>query len=394
MDRNTIDQLYSKTFSSTEIYDIRHDFHMHPEIGGKEYRTQAKIMEYLNAWGIPCEKIADTGVVARLAGKLPGKNVLVRGDIDCLPVQEETDVPWKSQEPGFMHACGHDMHATTVLGIAKMFKAMDGNFPGSVTFAFQPAEENLGGAQRMIDEGILENPHIDKALSLHVEPSVVKGYVGFTEGYTHANSTKLKIVVKGKSVHAAHPNAGIDPIVIAANIVTAIQTVVSRSIDPIDPAVVTFGIINGGTVENQIADEVLLKGTIRTYKAEVRELVKTKIASIAEGIASAMGGSAKAEMVDLYDAVYDHPEFVRFLSKEAKIFLGEDKVLEPPASMGGEDFGCFAKATGCGAQFRLYCGKEGAPVYPLHSSKFDPDESCLEIGVKLTTYLLWRIAEE
>lgn len=367
------------------IVGIRRDLHMNPELSTEEFRTRDKIVEYLEDLGIEYETgIADTGVVGIIRGGQKGKTVALRADIDALPIQDKKDVPYRSAVDGKMHACGHDAHTAILLGTAKMLKDMEDNLHGNVKLFFQPAEETVGGAERMIEAGVMENPKVDAVFGLHVSPEIDVGKIGIKYGQTNAYTDGLEIIVHGKGGHAARPQEGVDAIVIAGHIIVALQSIVSRNIDPINSVVVTIGTINGGTRGNIIADKVRLTGTIRTLDPETRELVIGRIDSIVTQVAEAMGGKAQSTIKDGYIALVNTDEIVDIAIDSGKGILGADNViiLENPR-LGGEDFSYFAKAAPS-AFFRLGCGNaEKGIVHGAHSALFDIDEDCLVFGTAL-----------
>lgn len=374
--------------NSKELIDIRREFHKTPELGGSEYKTMDKICSYLDSWGIEYEKcVADTGVVAIVRGKNKKENascIGIRADMDALPVKEEADVDFKSLNGGTMHACGHDAHTTVVLGTAKIIKSMECELEGDVKFFFQPAEETTGGAERMIKAGCLKKPDVEYVFGLHVDPGLETGKVGIKYGKMMASSDEVRIKVRGRSTHGAHPDQGIDPIVTASNIVVALQSLVSRNISPLNSAVLTMGSIHGGTGGNIIPDEVEMAGILRTLDPDTRTFMKKRIAEVVENVSKALGGEGSVLIRESYGALINNGEAVDAVRETAERVLGKDNVviLDFP-DMGTEDFSYFTQnAKGC--FFNLGCRNEKIDaVYPLHSSKFKLDEACLEIGVKL-----------
>lgn len=364
---------------------IRRDFHMNPELSTEEFRTRDKIVEYLEDMGIEYKTgIADTGVAGIINGKRGGKTVALRADMDALPIQDKKDVVYKSTVDGKMHACGHDAHVAILLGTIKILKDMEENLHGNVKLFFQPAEETVGGAKRMIEAGVMENPKVDAVFGLHVSPEINVGKIGIKYGQTNAYTDGVKIIVYGKGGHAARPQEGIDSIVIASQIVMALQSIVSRNIDPISSVVVTIGTINGGTRGNIIADRVKLTGTIRTLEPNMRELVIKKIENIVTQIAEAMGGKARCIIKEGYPALVNTNEIIDIVRDSGEGILGADNVivLENPR-LGGEDFAYFAKAAPS-AFYRLGCGNaEKGIIHGAHSCLFDIDEDCLVFGAAL-----------
>lgn len=372
-----------------ELINIRRELHRNPELGGCEYKTMDIISSYLDSWGIEYQKgVADTGVVAIIRGKNKPRDssmcIGIRADIDALPIREETNVDYKSMCEGTMHACGHDAHTAVALCTAKIIKSLESQLTGDVKFFFQPAEETTGGAERMIKAGCLKNPDVEYVFGLHVDPGLETGKISIKYGKMMASSDELRIKALGKSTHGAHPHNGIDPIVIASNIVVSLQSLVSRNISPLNSVVLTMGSIHGGTGGNIIPDEVEMVGILRTLDPETRKFMKRRIAEIVENVPKAMGGEGRLQIRESYGALINNDEAVDSIKETAVKILGKDNVvtLEYP-NMGTEDFSYFCQnAKAC--FFNLGCRNENLnAVYPIHSSKFMLDEACLEIGVKL-----------
>lgn len=374
--KNRVDELFDS------LVDIRRDFHMNPELSTKEFRTGDKICEYLDAWHIEYERgIADTGIVGIIRGK-SGKTIGIRADIDALPIEESVDLDFKSKNQGVMHACGHDAHTTILLGTAKILKEMENELTGHVKLFFQPAEEAVGGADRMIKAGCLENPKVDHTIGLHVMPNIPVGSVELKYGKLNGNSGSVKIIVKGKKGHAAYPDTAVDAIVLASSVVNNLQTLVSRSVSPLNSVVLTFGKINGGTKGNIITDKVELVGTLRALDTPSRIFAKDKIKQITEQTCKALGGEAEIIFKDGYVALINDDKVVKHVHDVALETLGADKILmkEFP-SMGGEDFSYFAEQVPS-AFYHLGCMNEDKHMdFPLHSGNFQLDEECLRVGV-------------
>ncbi|MFA9423709.1 MAG: M20 family metallopeptidase [Sedimentibacter sp.] len=372
-----------------ELVKIRRDFHMNPELGGSEYRTMNKICEYLDSWEIEYEKgVADTGVVAIIRGENKKNEnsicVGVRADIDALPIKEEADVEFKSLKNGVMHACGHDAHTTIALGTAKIIKSMQSKLNGDVKFFFQPAEETTGGAERMIREGCLKNPDVDYVLGLHVDPSLKTGFVYLKYGKMMASSDEITIKAIGKSTHGAYPHEGVDPLVIASNLILSLQSLVSRNLSPLNSAVFTLGSVHGGTKGNIIPDEVEMTGILRTLDQDTRDFMKRRIGQIVENVPKAFGGEGRLYVRESYKALINNDEAVNIVRETAEKILGkENVVIGQFPNMGTEDFSYFAENTKA-CFFNLGCrNEEIGALYPIHSSKFKLDESCLKVGVRL-----------
>lgn len=365
---------------------IRRDFHQYPELSGKEIRTGKKICEYLQQWNIEYETgYAETGIVGIIRGKKGnGKTIAVRADIDALPIQEATGCRYSSENDGVMHACGHDVHTTILLGVGRLLKEMENELKGNVKLFFQPAEEVIGGAKRMIEDGCLENPQVDHVIGLHVMPNIPTGKVELRYGKLNGNSGMVRIVIRGKSGHAAYPDTTVDAIAIAGNILTSLQMVVSRNVSPLNSVVLTFGKIYGGEKANIITDQVVLEGTLRTLDSETREAVKKTIAQNATKVAEGLGGRAEVTFKDGYIALINDREVVQVIEETAiKIIGSENIVYKEFPSLGGEDFSYFAEKVPS-AFFHLGCGNEVLGIAePLHNRKFNVDEECIRHGVAI-----------
>lgn len=367
------------------LLEIRRDLHRHPELSEHEVRTARQISLWLQRWGIPCEeRIGGHGIVALIRGKVSGKTVGIRADMDALPIQECASHVCCSQTPGIMHACGHDAHIAIALGAAKILKDMEDSLSGNVKFFFQPAEETIGGASRMISCGCMEHPHVDYMLGLHVMPNLESGTVEYRYGKLNASSDHIEITVHGKSCHGAYPEQGVDAIVIASHLVCSLQTLVSRSISPLQSAVLSFGKIEGGKRPNILCDCVTLEGTLRTTDSAVRTHALSYIKRQAALIAESFGGSAETAVHPGYNALINDNEVVSVILQNAAQILGRENVYEKEApSLGVEDFSFFLEKTP-GAFFHLGCGKkEEEKTAPLHSPEFELEESCIPVGVEL-----------
>ena len=370
-----------------ELVEIRRDFHRNPELSQNEFRTQGKIREYLNKWGIENYVCADTGVVGIIKGKKPGKTIGIRGDIDALPILEQNNVSYCSVNPGVMHACGHDAHTTVVLGVGKIIKELadsEESINGNVKLLFQPAEETIGGADRMVKEGCMENPKVDYVLGLHVMPYLDAGKVELKYGKLNASTDSINITLKGKSSHGAYPDLGIDAIAMAGNVITALQTIVSRNTSPLNSVVVSLGKISGGVKDNVIADEVKITGTLRALDDETRKYTKERISSIVHNVAGAFGGEGTTSFYDGYQALINDDEVVDIIKENAVKLLGKENVqFKEFPSLGAEDFSYFVNAAK-GAFFHLGCGNsEKGITSPIHTENFDIEEECLKVGVRL-----------
>lgn len=369
------------------LIEVRRDFHQYPEIGFEETRTQKQIMRYLDEMGIPYTRSAGTGVVGLIKGGRPGACVALRADMDALPILEADDREYRSKIPGKMHACGHDAHMTCLLGAARILNRYKAELAGTVKLFFQPAEETEGGALPMIREGVLENPKVDAIFGLHVSSDIPAGQIGVKYGQMNAASDELHITVRGENGHGAYPHSGRDAIVIAAHVITALQTIVSRNVDPRQAAVITLGVIQGGTASNILAQEVKLTGTIRTLDPTVRAFVKGRIREVADLTARSLGGEAEVTMVEGYTSLINNDELVDLVKRNGEELLGAENVrVNPLPNMGVEDFAFFAEHVP-GAFYHLGVrNEETGCVYPVHHPRFDLDERSLAVGAALQAY--------
>lgn len=361
------------------LTSIRREIHRQPELGLETENTARLIERELRAMGIASRRVAGTGVVALLAGDLEGSAVLLRADTDALPLQEESGVAFPSDVPGRMHACGHDAHTTVLLGAAALLKQHERELTRPVKLVFQPGEEGPGGAVPMIEAGVLEHPGVDAAMMVHVTPDLPVGTVGFCSGYAMANTDDVTVTVKGKGGHAAHPEQGADAIVIAAQIVLAAQTLVSRMTDPIEPVVLTFGTVRGGARKNILPAEVELAGTIRTMSPAHRTRMAEGLKALAENIAAASNATAVVRIDQGYPSLYCDDTVTEHARSIAAEVLTQARVLRFPPSMGGEDFAYFAEKV---PSTLLRLGVRGSEFghAPLHSSTFSLDEAALPVG--------------
>ena len=370
------------------MVDIRRRLHRIPERGFAEVKTQQVIMETLDALGIPYTT-ERTWVVGVIEGALPGQVVALRADMDALPLEEPEGLPFRSEHPGMMHACGHDAHMTMVLGAAKVLMGMRDRLPGTVKLLFQPAEETDGGAEPMVQRGVMENPHVDRVYGLHVQPYLPVGVIETRAGTLNASTDDVELTIHVRSSHGAYPESGADAIVCAAQVITTLQTLVSRNVSPLASAVLSLGMISGGTAGNIICDRVSLRGTLRTANGEIRAMMKRRIAEVASGVAAAMGCTAEVCITSGYAAlVNDEAEAGRVMRVGARL-LGEKNVVRKAApSMGGEDFSFFCERVP-GAFFHLGCvKKEDMPAPLLHSRDFHLDEDCLTVGAMMHVALV------
>lgn len=378
-----------------ELLRIRHHIHAHPEISFQEYNTSAFIAAELDKIGVSYQSgLAGTGIVAIIEGKNPGKRcIALRADMDALPITEANETEYKSQNIGVMHACGHDVHSTCLLGVANLLHSMREEFEGTFKLIFQPGEEmHPGGASLLIKEGVLENPKPEAILALHVYPHLPMGVVGFKEGQYMASSDEIHIQVNGKGGHAAMPHQTIDPVVIAAQIITALQQVVSRKNNPLMPTVLSFGKISGGNTHNVIPDKVEIWGTLRTFDEKWRDEACTLIRKIAMNTAEAFGATADVHIPEGgYPSLTNNPELTRLARGFAEGYLGEDKVKTLDLRMAAEDFSFYTlQAKGC--FFRLGTSDNNQRfIAPVHNAHFDIDENALKVGTGLMTWIALNV---
>ena len=376
---------------------MRRDLHMHPEIGYEEVRTSGVVRDALRAAGIRHEGglAGGTGVLAHIPGSGP-RAVALCADMDALPIVERGNRAWKSRTEGRMHACGHDGHTTILVGAARVLSALAARhaLPRPVTLVFQPAEEGGGGGQRMVDEGALDGsrlgPPVDEAYALHGWPELPLGTVATRNGAIMAASDRFELLVEGRGSHAAWPHRSADPVVCAAAIVTALQSIVARNIDPLDAAVVSVTAIEGGAAFNVIPDRVTLRGTYRSLSEATRSHLERRIAEVAAGVAAAHGCSARAELQRNYPVTVNDASAVRRFESVARSMLGDARVghLDAPV-MGGEDFAFYGPHARC-CYWALGLAAPGTTCPPLHAPDFDFNDDALATGVELMCALAVR----
>lgn len=372
-----------------EILEIRRHIHANPELSFQEHNTAQFIENKLKDFGITnTSRIADTGVTFCLEGKEKGKTIALRADIDALPILEANEVDYKSKNEGIMHACGHDVHTSNLLGVAKILSDLKDHFNGTVKFIFQPAEEKSpGGASILIKEGILENPAPEKILGQHVMPLIPEGKVGFRPGQYMASADEVYLTVKGKGGHAAMPETFVDPIAIASQIIVSLQQVVSRVANPKIPSVLSFGKIVGGNVNNVIPNEVKIDGTFRTFDEEWRKQALQKVRDISSAIAESMGGSCEVNIAPGYPFLVNDEPYTRKNIEAAKAYMGEENVVDLDLWMAAEDFAFYThEVPGC--FYRLGTRNEEKGITSgVHTPTFDIDENALKNGMGLMAYL-------
>lgn len=363
------------------IIGMRREFHMNPEPSLQEYNTSKRIKEELDKDGIECEIVADTGVVATIKGTHSGKTVALRGDIDALAVIEETGKEYASKVHGLMHACGHDSHGAMLLGAAKVLNKMKDEINGTVKLFFQPGEEVVLGAKKMIAAGVLEG--VDGIMGIHVSSDMPSGQISADSGARMASGDMFKITVTGMGGHGAEPHKSIDAVVVGSAIVMNLQSVISREYSPFDPAVLTIGEIKSGTRFNVIAPTAVLTGTTRCYSQEVRKKFIESIERIAKATAEAYRATAVCEFTEGVGPTINDDECAAIARETAASLVGAENVVTMPPSTGGEDFSYFSNIVP-GVMVKLGTGnKEKGTDYPHHHEKFDVDEDVLDTGTAL-----------
>jgi amidohydrolase len=387
MIKEQIKQLSKNIFN--DVVANRRYLHSHPELSFHEVETSAFVAGKLEALGLTYQKMAGNGLVALIKGDKPSDKVIaLRADMDALPITEANDVPYKSQNTGVMHACGHDAHTSSLLGTAKILTDLKSQFGGTIKLIFQPAEEKLpGGASIMIKEGVLENPKPQAVLGQHVMPLIDAGKVGFRAGKYMASTDELYVTVKGKGGHGAQPQQNIDPVIITAHILTALQQIVSRFADPKSPSVLSFGKVVANGATNVIPNEVYLEGTFRTMDEKWRNDAHIKMKKMAEGMAESMGGSCEFNIMRGYPFLVNEEKLTASARGFAEDYLGKENVLDLDIWMAAEDFAYYSQvADSC--FYRLGTRNESRGITSsVHTPTFDVEESALELSTGLMAYL-------
>ncbi len=373
-----------------ELVAVRRAIHRHPEPGFQETRTAALIRARLKSYGVEHRPLCGTGTVGLVRGARPGPTMLIRADMDGLPVLEANKVPYASRNRGAMHACGHDGHVAMALLAAKILQQRRASLRGNVKFMFQPAEEGPGGAKPMIDGGLLRNPSVDAAFAIHVWNDLPTGKVGVTPGPVFASADEFRMTVIGKGGHGAAPHQTVDPVVAAAQIVTACQTIVSRKVPPVKTAVVTFGQVHGGTRHNIIPDQVELSGTLRAFEDAVRRQLARELPRIARGVAASLGAGLDFEYRKGYPPTVNEARMTGLAREVAGEALGPAAPVEGVVTMGAEDMSyVLEKVPGCYLLLGSMNRARGL-VHPHHSARFDFDERALACGVEVWLRLASR----
>jgi len=377
------------------LVECRRDFHIHPELSNREERTARVVAERLRALGLDEVKtnVGKHGIVALLKGAKPGPVVAVRTDMDALPIQETIDVPYKSQTPGVKHACGHDVHMTVELGVAEVLSKMREQISGTIKFIFQPAEEGPppgeeGGASLMIKEGALENPRPVAIFGLHTMPTIEAGQIAYHVGPAMASSDRILITIRGKKSHGALPHLGVDAIVVAAECITALQTIHSRRIDPLEPLVITIGTIKGGDRNNIIADEVTMTGTMRTFSEDVRKRAQQLMRETLQNVTAAYGATFDLKFDGSNPVTYNEPSLVEETLPTLRRIVGEANVIAPKPFMPAEDFSEYQKIVPGFFYFLGVGNKARGITAAWHTAEFDVDEESLVVGVKVMANVL------
>ena len=393
----TIDEEIEQYFP--EICKIRRILHEHPELGTQEFETDRIITSCLEKWNIHFTMIADTGILAIVEGKKSdgntGNTFGLRADIDDLPIEEPESHLCRSKNCGVMHACGHDAHTAILLGTLRLLKKHENEWSGTVKGFFQPAEETIGGAKRMVEEGCMKNPPVDYVAGLHVMPQFHTGEIELRRGKLNASTDDIIIHVYGKSCHGAYPENGVDAAVIASALLMSLQTLISRNISPLNSAVLSFGIMQGGTAPNIICDHMTLLGTLRTLDEQTRRQAYKIIRTQASSIAAAYGGRAEVTIDPGYDALINPADLTDLLAEMASDLLGTEKIhwKEFP-SLGAEDFSFFSHDAKSSVFYHLGCRPpEEEKIHILHTKDFEIDENCLKTGMKLQYSLTRKLLE-
>nr|WP_233164571.1 M20 family metallopeptidase [Pedobacter sp. ASV28] len=385
--KEKIQELSAHIFN--EVVGFRQHIHANPELSFKEFETSKYIKDKLSSWGIPYTEMANTGVVGLIQGSIPSDKVIaLRADMDALPITEANNKPYKSKNLGVMHACGHDVHSSSLLGTAYILNQLKAEFAGTIKLVFQPAEELLpGGASIMIKEGVLENPKPQSIVGQHVMPLIETGKVGFRSGIYMASTDELYVTVTGKGGHGAQPHQNIDPVLITAHIIVALQQIVSRNADPRLPSVLSFGKVNAHGATNIIPNEVKLEGTFRTLNEEWRNEAHRLMKKMAEGIAESMGGSCHFDIHRGYPFLINEEKLTNEARACAEDYLGAENVIDLDIWMAAEDFAYYSQVTNA-CFYRLGTGNAAkGTTYSVHTPNFDIDEDALKTSTGLMAYI-------
>lgn len=372
-----------------DTVQVRRHIHANPELSFEEYNTAAYVKQVLGQYGIEAESMANTGLVALIKGRNPEKKTIaLRADMDALPILEANEVAYKSKNEGLMHACGHDVHTASVLGTARILQELRGEFEGTVKLVFQPGEEKFpGGASIMIKEGVLQNPAPESIVGQHVFPLLPAGKVGFKSGMYMASADEIYITVKGKGGHAALPEMNVDPVLISAHLLVALQQIVSRHASPKVPTVLSFGKVEAKGATNVIPNEVKMEGTFRTMNEVWRKEAHQKIRKLAESLCESMGGSCDIDIKFGYPFLQNDPTVTGIARKAAEVYLGDENVVDLDLWMGAEDFAYYTQQVPA-CFYRLGTRNEARGITSgVHTPTFDIDETALETGIGLMAWI-------
>ncbi len=397
----SLEQIINKEVAKIKerLISIRRQIHQNPELSNREFETSKFVADYLRELGLEVKTgIAHTGVIGLLRGYSNGKTVALRADMDALPIQELNDVPYKSMRQGVMHACGHDVHTTIGLGTATVLSKMRNKINGNIKFIFQPAEEGAppgeeGGASLMIKEGVLENPKVGAIFGLHVFPQLNIGTVGYRPEAFMAQSNRFEIEIIGENAHGATPHLGIDAVVIASEVVLALQTIPSRLIDAREPVVISVGVIEGGKRFNIIAGKVKLVGTVRVFSSKINEEVRAKMEKIIKGITESYGANYRFQYEEGAPPVFNDPLLVEESIPVIKKIIGSQNVILLKPQMVAEDFSYYGQKIPSFFYFLGVRNEAKGIIHMLHTPYFNVDEECIPLGVKLMSHLLLSYLE-
>jgi len=374
---------------SPEFIEIRHHLHSNPELSYQEFKTSAFVQDKLKSFGIPFEIKATTGVVGLIKGKNSDQRIIaIRADMDALPIKEENNIPYKSQNEGVMHACGHDVHTSCLLGAAKILNELKDEWEGTVKLIFQPGEEkNPGGASFMIKDGVLENPKPSAIFAMHVHPGLATGKLSFRSGKVMASADELYFTIKGKGGHAASPQSAVDPILISSHLIIALQQLISRNNNPFNPSVLSITAFNGGTTTNVIPDEVKLMGTFRAMNEEWRFKAHELIRKLSTELVHSMDGQVDLHIDVGYPSVFNNETLNQTARKKAEEYFGVKNVEETELRMGSEDFGYYAEQIPACFYRVGVMNKEKGITSGVHTPTFNIDENAIEIGIGMMAWL-------